>query len=143
MNTRAAAQSTITWARAVARRRIGVLDRQLARLERKPDADAIHDTRVATRRLRAALRHLEPCFPAQEVERLNVAARGLARTLGELRDMDIVEENLLASARTPSRVVARLIRRLQQARVRRFQRAVPLARQLRRLLPGFRNRLTR
>src|SRR5512140_701206 len=94
MKTDARTMPLSRWARAVVRRRIAVLQHEIARLQRRPDEDAIHDVRVASRRLRAALRHLEPCFAEDAVEHANAVLRTLARLLGEARDLDIILSNL-------------------------------------------------
>jgi CHAD domain-containing protein len=53
------------------------------------DIERVHDMRVATRRLRAALEIFEPCFPAKAYgEALNEVKR-LADALGERRDRDV------------------------------------------------------
>jgi CHAD domain-containing protein len=59
----------------------GVLD--LDRIER------VHDMRVATRRLRAALEIFEPCFPAKRHRKALKKVKALADALGERRDADV------------------------------------------------------
>src|ERR1051326_3048259 len=54
------------------------------------DADAIHNARVATRRLRAALDLLEPAVPGKLLSPLNRTLRRLRQTLGDLRDIDVM-----------------------------------------------------
>ena len=71
---------------AVARRELpstaeGVLD--IADIER------VHDMRVATRRLRAALEVFEPCFPRKRYRRALREVKALADALGERRDRDV------------------------------------------------------
>lgn len=63
-------------------------------------ADAVHDMRVATRRLRAALRLLEetPAFPRKRTRKLRRRLRPLARALGEVRDADVLLTDLSAYA---------------------------------------------
>ena len=94
-------QSLEVWARSVIRTRIGRLARALGLLERRPTPETIHLVRVSGRRLRAALRHLEPCFRASEVERLRAAVRRMARLLGEARDLDVLMENLNRDSARP------------------------------------------
>jgi CHAD domain-containing protein len=53
------------------------------------DPGAVHDMRVATRRLRAALEVFEPCFPRRRLRRARRALGELADALGERRDRDI------------------------------------------------------
>lgn len=66
----------------------GVLD--LAEIEH------VHDMRVATRRLRAALEIFAPCFPRKRYRKALKRVKALADALGERRDAD-VEIELLES----------------------------------------------
>ena len=59
----------------------GVLD--LGQVER------VHDMRVATRRLRAALEIFEPCFPRKRHRKALKKVKVLADALGERRDADV------------------------------------------------------
>jgi CHAD domain-containing protein len=53
------------------------------------DIERVHDMRVTTRRLRAALEIFEPCFPAKEYSRALDEVKRLADALGERRDRDV------------------------------------------------------
>jgi CHAD domain-containing protein len=53
------------------------------------DIERVHDMRVATRRLRAALEIFEPCFPAKPFSDALQAVKRLADALGERRDRDV------------------------------------------------------
>jgi CHAD domain-containing protein len=53
------------------------------------DIERVHDMRVATRRLRAALEVCEPCFPAKEFKRTLAEVKEIADALGERRDRDV------------------------------------------------------
>jgi CHAD domain-containing protein len=53
------------------------------------DIERVHDMRVATRRLRAALEIFEPCFPAASYRETLASVKGLADALGERRDRDV------------------------------------------------------
>jgi CHAD domain-containing protein len=64
----------------------GVLD--TAEIER------LHDMRVATRRLRAALEVFEPCFPAKRHRKALKRVKALSDALGERRDRDVAIEFL-------------------------------------------------
>jgi CHAD domain-containing protein len=75
-------------AKEVFRQADGVLD--LERVER------VHDMRVATRRLRAALEVFEDCFPHKRHHKALKRVKALADALGERRDLD-VEIELLES----------------------------------------------
>jgi CHAD domain-containing protein len=53
------------------------------------DIERVHDMRVATRRLRAALEVFAPCFPAGEHASALKEVKALADALGERRDRDV------------------------------------------------------
>ncbi|HEX5821231.1 MAG TPA: CHAD domain-containing protein [Solirubrobacterales bacterium] len=53
------------------------------------DIERVHDMRVATRRLRAALEIFEPCFPANSYAQALAEVKRLADALGERRDRDV------------------------------------------------------
>lgn len=53
------------------------------------DIERVHDMRVATRRLRAALEVFEPCFPGKPYRQALDEVKRLADTLGERRDRDV------------------------------------------------------
>lgn len=53
------------------------------------DIERVHDMRVATRRLRAALEIFEPCFPAKAYDDTLREVKRLADALGERRDRDV------------------------------------------------------
>jgi CHAD domain-containing protein len=53
------------------------------------DIERVHDMRVATRRLRAALEVFEVCFPKGEFKRALRDVKRLADTLGQRRDPDV------------------------------------------------------
>lgn len=54
----------------------------------RPGPDEIHDLRVASRRLRAAIEQLEPFIGAEPVRQLKRPIRRLTRILGDLRNLD-------------------------------------------------------
>jgi CHAD domain-containing protein len=53
------------------------------------DIERVHDMRVSTRRLRAALEIFEPCFPAKPYSQALTEVKRLADALGERRDRDV------------------------------------------------------
>jgi CHAD domain-containing protein len=53
------------------------------------DIERVHDMRVATRRLRAALEVFEPCFPKKRFNETLREVKALADALGERRDRDV------------------------------------------------------
>ena len=58
------------------------------------DVDAIHDARVATRRLKAALVLLEPVLLKDSSQPFDLVLKKLRRRLGPLRDQDVMLEHL-------------------------------------------------
>jgi CHAD domain-containing protein len=58
------------------------------------EPERLHDIRVATRRLRAALEICEPCFPAKPHRKALKRVKRLADALGERRDRDVEIEFL-------------------------------------------------
>jgi CHAD domain-containing protein len=89
---------------------VGVLD--------MGDIERVHDMRVATRRLRAALEVFEPCFPAKRRRKALKRVKALADALGERRDRDVsVEflEGFAAKAPVPDRpALAAMVERLRE-----------------------------
>jgi CHAD domain-containing protein len=62
------------------------------------DISHLHDMRVATRRLRAALEVFAPCLPRRRHKRLLADVKGLADALGERRDRDVAIRSLTGFA---------------------------------------------
>jgi CHAD domain-containing protein len=58
------------------------------------DIERVHDMRVATRRLRAALEIFAPCFPKRDHRTALRAVKALADALGERRDRDVAIASL-------------------------------------------------
>src|SRR6266545_895721 len=61
---------------------------------RAGDAEAVHDMRVATRRLRSTLRTFRPLLPAERTEPLRGELRWLGERLGAVRDGDVMAARL-------------------------------------------------
>jgi CHAD domain-containing protein len=53
------------------------------------DIERVHDMRVASRRLRAALEVFEPCFPRKRFRSALDEVKAVADALGERRDRDV------------------------------------------------------
>ena len=72
---------------------LAVRSRELAEHSRDvlnvEDIERLHDMRVATRRLRAALEVFEPCFPPEPWSEALMEVKALADALGERRDRDV------------------------------------------------------
>jgi CHAD domain-containing protein len=81
------------------------------------DIERVHDMRVATRRLRAALEVFEPCFPAKEHAAALREVKAIADALGERRDRDVTIaalDGFAAALTAPDRPgVHSLIERIQ------------------------------
>lgn len=114
------------------------LSGQVNGIRQGTDVEFVHRARVATRRLRAALRIFADCFPQADVERWQKQVRKVTRGLGAARDLDVQREYLagvLARLEEPADHVgiARLLVRTELARdklhrnvlkaVDRFQRS--------------------
>ncbi|MDO8879449.1 MAG: CHAD domain-containing protein [Coriobacteriia bacterium] len=63
------------------------------------DADAVHDMRVASRRLREVMRLLAPLYPSRDFRRWYRRARSITRALGPVRDSDVFIEEFGALGR--------------------------------------------
>jgi len=86
------------------------------------DVEHVHDMRVATRRLRAALEVFESCFPPKRHRKVLKRVKALADALGQRRDLDVeigLLESLAAEVADVDRAaLARLIEE-RQAKQRR------------------------
>jgi len=86
------------------------------------DIERVHDMRVATRRLRAALEVFEPCFPGKRLAEDLGDVKSLADALGERRDRDVAIaalEELGATMAAPDRPgIDSLIDRLRAEQLR-------------------------
>jgi CHAD domain-containing protein len=70
------------------------------------EIERVHDMRVATRRLRAALEVFRPCFPRDEFKAALREVKEIADALGERRDHDVTIatlEDFGASLAAPDR----------------------------------------
>jgi CHAD domain-containing protein len=85
------------------------------------EIEHLHDMRVATRRLRAALEIFEPCFPPKEFGAALAQVKAIADALGKRRDRDVAIaaiEAFAAAMPAPDRPgVETLIERLQVEQV--------------------------
>ena len=103
-----------------------------ARAAANPGPDGVHDLRVATRRLRAALELWLAVSPNRKLDRSRRSLRRLGRRLGALREADVNLEELAGlRRRDPSGSVAVEFVIASEARQRR-NRAKSLAREMRR-----------
>jgi CHAD domain-containing protein len=95
---------------------------------RGDDPDAIHDLRVASRRLQQILDLLYPVPPPPEIRKLRRKIQRCRRTLGEVRNCDVQlqrVERTLGSKRTARRESWEAVRHyLRQRRSENFEKAV-------------------
>lgn len=88
------------------------------------DSEGVHDVRVASRRLRAAMDVAAQCFPPSWYRPLHALARQLTSELGAVRDRDVLLEHLVRErdAAPPGdrpgidRLIARITRERDAAR---------------------------
>lgn len=73
-------------------RLLGRLVFETRRVARSADSDAIHDLRVAGRRLAESLRMFEPLLPVREARRIRGRLKDLRRISAVIRDRDIALE---------------------------------------------------
>jgi CHAD domain-containing protein len=117
------------------RRQVKQLADQLDGVRAAEDIEFVHRARVATRRLRAALRMFDDCFPARRVKRWRKAIRHITGELGDARDCDVQIDYLcgVLSAATSKDCfpgIARLLVRLERERERLQGRVVEALRHL-------------
>ncbi len=90
------------------------------------DVEAIHDMRVAIRRLRVALSNFTVCLPKEDRKRLRLRLEHLADALGGVRDLDVMIAAMQPLLSTPSdgdrTAISNLIRRLRAKRRLRLRR---------------------
>jgi CHAD domain-containing protein len=77
--------------------------------------DAVHDARVAVRRLRSTLRTFQPLLREADVDGLRAELRWLATSLGQVRDAQVMSDRLLAAvdAEATELVVGAVVARVQ------------------------------
>jgi CHAD domain-containing protein len=103
------------------------------------DVERVHDMRVATRRLRAALEVFEPCFAQKRRRKALKRVKALADALGERRDRDVAIEFLERIAgeapETDRAAIAALVGRLREEQLRANEELAPFVapRRLRKL----------
>jgi CHAD domain-containing protein len=88
---------------AVLRFHLRALERE-REAARSGDVAAVHALRVATRRLRATLRLFEPALPAT-ARQLGEELASVGRTIGAVRDLDVLEGAISAASTDVSRAL--------------------------------------
>jgi CHAD domain-containing protein len=85
------------------------------------DPEGVHDVRVASRRLRAAMDVAAICFPSSWYKPLHRTAKTITQELGEVRDRDVLIDALMAdrAAAPPEEWpgIDRLIARIDRERI--------------------------
>ncbi|HEV2108841.1 MAG TPA: CHAD domain-containing protein [Thermomicrobiales bacterium] len=92
------------------------------------DPEGVHDVRVASRRVRAAMDVATDCFPKPWYRSLHRTAKEITRALGDVRDRDVLLE-ALATERKRAKVAERpgideLIARIERERDEARERMV-------------------
>lgn len=84
------------------------------------DIEGVHDVRVASRRLRAAMDVAVECFPGSWYRPLHKTAKAITGALGEVRDRDVLIEALTAQREAAAAAeqpgIDRLIARVDRER---------------------------
>jgi inorganic triphosphatase YgiF len=83
---------------AMARHSLGQIAANAAVLREAADAEAVHQLRVASRRLRSILATFAPMLRGADLERLKEELRWLARACDQARNLDVFRERLEATA---------------------------------------------
>jgi len=93
------------------------------------DIERLHDMRVATRRLRAALEVFAPCFPAKRHRKALKRVKALADALGERRDRDVSIELLesFAAGEAPEGDRAAIVTLIERLRAEQHEANEALA----------------
>lgn len=88
------------------------------------DPEAVHDMRVATRRVRAVLGVFRKYLPGKPTRALQRSLRGATRRLGRVRDLDVLLADLAGSTSTPPMDTGAIehFRTLQQEALGRLER---------------------
>jgi len=116
-------QGCLLLAARYVRRQAKRLAGELDGVRKSEDIECVHRARIASRRLRSALRMFRGCFDAEEVKRWRRRIRRVTDELGDARDKDVQIEFLCdtlqrLTEKTAYGGIARLMVRLQRQRER-------------------------
>ncbi|MGH2982135.1 MAG: CHAD domain-containing protein [Solirubrobacterales bacterium] len=93
------------------------------------DVERVHDMRVASRRLRAAMEVFEPCFPRKRFRTALKEVKAVADALGERRDRDVsigaLERFCGALAGPDPRGVQMMVERLREEQLQANEGLAP------------------
>jgi inorganic triphosphatase YgiF len=98
--------STAEAFQAMARNALGQIAANAAVLREAPDAEAVHQLRVASRRLRSLLATFAPMLRSPELDPLKDELRWLAHACDEARNLDVFTERLEATVKAMDAVPA-------------------------------------
>jgi CHAD domain-containing protein len=100
------------------------------------DIEALHDMRVAARRLRAILEIFRQCFPKKKFKKQDERLKSLIRSLGAVRESEVFIELLVDKRKTltprDGKIVDLLVAREQSTRMSSRQQLLSELRSLRR-----------
>jgi CHAD domain-containing protein len=104
-------------------RQLDVLIEQMDGARQAEDIECVHQTRVASRRLRAALSMFDECFPEKKIRKWQKEIKRLTKGLGPARDKDVLIrsvrktlEKLPKDKKSCSAGIKRVLLRLRQER---------------------------
>ena len=84
------------------------------------DIEFVHEMRVTSRRLRAAMDNFAACFPEKPFKKHYKKVKSITQTLGAVRDLDVLiarfEKELVTLPEVEQTDIRRLIEHLQQER---------------------------
>lgn len=119
----------LAYAAAAVLERLAALEKETAGVRAGDDIEHLHRMRVASRRLRTALRVFAQCLPPRPLPVWQREVRRITRALGDARDLDVQLE-FLATCNPPATQpgyrpgIARLRLRLSQRRAKLQQRVI-------------------
>ena len=99
---------------------------QVAHVASSEAADAVHDLRVAIRRLSNCLRVFAQFYPGHSAKRIRRRLAGLMELAGAVRDLDIALELLLQAGAPPKTPLASRLRDERRKAANRLAREVRL-----------------
>ncbi|NWG11964.1 MAG: CHAD domain-containing protein [Acidobacteria bacterium] len=111
-------EEELSFARKVLADRSADLLDKLSALKRRIQEESIHDTRVASRRLRAALEAFQDMLPPEAWQACNDSVKSITRTLGRAREEEVTLA-LLAELTTGGDLAENLCREYLEERYRR------------------------
>ena len=84
------------------------------------DIEFVHDMRVTSRRLRAAMDNFADCFPEKPFKKYHKKIKAITRTMGAVRDLDVLiarfQRELVTLTEAEQADIKGLIEHLQQER---------------------------